>query len=153
MAEHYRLAQWWIKTLRERFPDLEVSETDRGFTVSVKRPHMTDRAIFVAKAYRPERDGRVGGYALTEELLNEIIVTLSNIDVTVLPAATHEGVLVVGGLTIKTYVLKGGERLLDADDVQAFFAAISAGDLGEGAEQDQEIEKLARFISGKDGQA
>ena len=37
--------------------------------------------------------------------------------------ATHEGVLVIGTFQFKVYQLNNGERVLDAKDVEQFFAS------------------------------
>jgi hypothetical protein len=40
-----------------------------------------------------------------------------------LPYATHEGELRFGGFSIRCFTLNDGRRLLDADQVNAFFEA------------------------------
>lgn len=39
----------------------------------------------------------------------------------ILPVATHEAVMHIGGHSIRCYVLSDGQRVLNADDVEAFF--------------------------------
>lgn len=43
-----------------------------------------------------------------------------------LPYATHEGVLVIGGMSLRVYQLNTGERVIEEDDLVKFF------DTGEG---------------------
>jgi hypothetical protein len=38
-----------------------------------------------------------------------------------LPWATHEGVLTIGGASLRVYTLSNGQRIIDADDLAAFF--------------------------------
>lgn len=38
-----------------------------------------------------------------------------------LPYVTHEGVLSIAGFDLRCYQLSDGQRVLDADDVRAFF--------------------------------
>jgi hypothetical protein len=40
-----------------------------------------------------------------------------------LPVATHEGVLDLGGAKLRVVQLSTGQRIIDADDLVAFFAS------------------------------
>lgn len=40
-----------------------------------------------------------------------------------LPYPTHKGILHVGGSGLRCYQLNTGERIIDADDMEAFFRA------------------------------
>lgn len=39
-----------------------------------------------------------------------------------IPVATHEGVFVLGTFPLRVYRLSDGRRIIDADDLNAFFA-------------------------------
>lgn len=42
--------------------------------------------------------------------------------------ATHEGVLMVGDVTFRVYVLSDGRRVVDSDDIHKFFGTETTGD-------------------------
>lgn len=42
-----------------------------------------------------------------------------------IPWATHSGVLHIGGVELRCYTLNTGERILNADDVEALFGVSS----------------------------
>jgi hypothetical protein len=59
------------RRLREEFSDWVVfAEADYGCTISAK---LGDRAFYLRRVFRPERDGVVGFFVVTEETLNRYI--------------------------------------------------------------------------------
>lgn len=40
-----------------------------------------------------------------------------------LPSATHEGILEIGGASLRCFKLSDGQRIVDADDMHKLFAA------------------------------
>lgn len=65
-----------------------------------------------------------------------------------IPQATWSGEINIAGLTLHVHVLDDGRRIIDAADVEAFFAW-----LGGNGTSDEEIreasETVARFIKGE----
>jgi hypothetical protein len=53
------MVRYALASLRKRYPDLQVSDTDYGQTVAVKRPGQ-DCAYYITRVFRPERDGFAG---------------------------------------------------------------------------------------------
>lgn len=61
-----------------------------------------------------------------------------------LPHAIAENVMMIGSIRLRVYVLNDGRRVINADDAEAFFAA-----LGDGVKLDpDEAEAFARMVRG-----
>lgn len=70
-------------------------------------------------------------------------------DTPVLPKAISEATFRVFGVDIKCYVLENGQRVVDADSVEAFFAVIT--DTEDSTKVDDPgMEQVVRFLSGKE---
>lgn len=62
---------------------------------------------------------------------------------TPLPRAISEGTLTIGGMSLRVINLDNGQRVIDADDAEAFFAALHDGmDLS-----DDDAAALAKALS------
>lgn len=46
-----------------------------------------------------------------------------------LPKSVAEGVINLGGVSLKTYVLDNGNRVIDVDDAERFFELLGTGEL------------------------
>lgn len=67
----------FFEALQERIPAITAVVANNGMDVAVRLPAMppTD-AVYIAREYKPERDGKVGYYMLTEQALDEIVAML-----------------------------------------------------------------------------
>ena len=64
----------FFEALKQRIADVEAIVTDNGMTVGVRRPTMPPSdALYIAREYKAERDGRVGYYILTLNSLEEMV--------------------------------------------------------------------------------
>lgn len=67
----------FFEALQAYIPDVSAIITDDGMTVAVRRPSMPPtEAVYIAREFRPQRDGKIGYYALTQESLEEIVKLL-----------------------------------------------------------------------------
>ncbi len=64
-----------------------------------------------------------------------------------IPQAIWSGELTICGVTLHCHVLADHRRIIDADDVAAFFAAMERPDF---LFTKEDAERLAGFIKGKD---
>ena len=62
-----------------------------------------------------------------------------------LPKAISSGVMNLGGIPLKVYVLDNGDRVIDADDAKRFFKLLETG---EAEITKGDAESFAKFIHG-----
>jgi hypothetical protein len=68
----YQAVMAGLERIKRRYPDLQVSETDYGCTVSVKRPG-SKMAYYLVRTYRAERDGYSGQVFASAKTISAII--------------------------------------------------------------------------------
>lgn len=61
-----------------------------------------------------------------------------------LPKAIHEGVIKLGEIELKTYILDTGERIIGAESMEKFIDYMSNG----GLFTEEEVTELAKFTKG-----
>lgn len=59
-----------------------------------------------------------------------------------IPTAVSEGSFIVGGVTLRTYMLSDGRRIINADDVAELFSD------GLAAASEDELRAFAAFVQG-----
>lgn len=64
----------FFEALQARIPDVTAIVTDDGMTVGVRRPEMPPSdAVYIAREFKADRDGKVGYYVLTSQSLDEVV--------------------------------------------------------------------------------
>ncbi len=64
-----------FEAIQKTLPDVEAIVADGGMTVAVRLPGKPG-APYIAREYKPERDGRIGYYVISGEKAIEAVIEL-----------------------------------------------------------------------------